>query len=215
MPVNPDNSDKEKAEIVARHLELENVARNSFISLCEKGCEPEFLGEYLSYLISKPTITIYRGSKGASKRKPYKVSLRPMDDLEIAFKGVEKRNLKPLQKKLLDIAEQIQKINRTRLVRRLEQHKYDSEIHNLSNLLQIYAEQFIPLLMEELKIIGEKQNPNFNEYLKEICDHVKKATGSDHYKLIADVLNGIGLVDWSEGSLKQWRYRQKQNEDLQ
>lgn len=215
MSVKPDNSDKEKAEVVAKHLELEDVARNSFISLCEKGCEPEFLGEYFSYLISKPTVAIYNKSKS----KVRKVSLRPMDDLEVALEGFYKKDLEPLKEKLLEVARQIQKLNRTRLVRYLDEHKYNSEIYRIPPLLQMYAQQFIPLLLVELKSIGKRQKPNFNNYLNEICNHVKVATGKDNYKFICDVLNGIG-IDCTAESLKQWRHRQKledekQNEDMQ
>jgi hypothetical protein len=211
MPAKLPNPEK-----VADRLGLEHVARNSFISLCEKGCVPEFLAEHLRYLMSRPTITIDRGSeKTENKRKPYKVSLRPMDDLDVALEGFEKRDLEPLKEKLLAVAKQVQKLNRTRLVRYMDEDKYETEIYRLPNLLQMYARQFIPLLLAELKSKGAKNKPNFNNYLNEICNHVKESTGKDNYKLISDVLNGLGLVDWTEGGLKQKRYRQNLGEKKQ
>lgn len=206
------HSNKNLAQKVTTQLKLKDVGKDSFIKLCEMGCDPEFLGEHLTFLISKLEYHIVPKQQEEKQRRPYKVSLRPLDSLELALGGLDQRGLKALQKKLIKLAKEVDKIKLTRLVRylseeELEAHEY---LFSIPESLVSYANITIPFLLEKLKQTGERERPIYTKYLNEICNHIKDNTGRPHYKLICDILDELDPAKgWNEDTLKQWRGRHK------
>lgn len=199
-----ETTSKQKAEAVAARLGLEAVGRLSFVELCTKGCNPEYLAEYLTFLVPKAESVI----TPTGNRKPYSINLRALDSYETALGGVEKRDLERLPKQLLKYAEKIEEINLSRLVRYLEDDKYGNDIHAIPRLLVYYANEFIPLLLKQYESLGAQQKPQYTEYLNRMIDHVEQTTGVPHYTLISNVLNELG-IEANEESLSSWRYRNK------
>lgn len=200
-----ENTGRQKSERIATNLGLKERGKDSFIQLCDKGCNPEFLAEYLPFIVPKTRITVRPKN---AKRKPYKISLRSLDSFDDALRGFEKHDLEAMQEQLLKTAKQIEKLNKTKLVKYTDDKEYDTDIYKIPYFLVYYSKIFIPLLLKKYESIGEKQSPQYTEYLNRILDHIQRSTGRINYKLICDVLNEIG-VDEDESSLKQWRYRNK------
>lgn len=200
-------STNRKAENIANKLGLANQSKISFIELCNKGCDPSFLAEHFYFITHDSTITITPKSK---KRRPYKVSLRSLDSIELALGGFKKRQIEALQKKIKEVAEDINKLNSSQLIRFIDSEELApyAATPDLPSLLSYYADNFIPFILEKYTKIGEKQRPHFNFYMKSICDHVKKRTKTQQYRLICDVLNELG-IDWDVEALKQWHSRHK------
>lgn len=197
----------QKAEGIANKLRLANQGKKSFIELCKQGCDPHTLAELFYFITHNSTTTV---TPKNNKRQSYKVSLRPMDSVESALGGFNKRQIKALQKKIKEVAEAIDKLNSSRLIRYIgveELAPYASN-PNLLPLLNDYVDNFIPLLLEKAEKVGEKQKPEFNFYMNSICSHVKERTTSSQYRLICDVLNELGN-DWDVDALKQWHSRHK------
>jgi hypothetical protein len=195
-----------EAESVAGRLGLQGTANDSFIQLCNQGCDPHFLAEYLPFLTPLSRVVIVPTNK---KRRSYTISLRGLDSHEDVLEGFEKRDLEALQEQTLKMAERISKLNRTRLVRYSEDEEYNIDIHTIPSLLMHYSKVFIPLLLKKYEEAGERQRPQFTTYLNAICDHVKQATGKARYRLVAEILTGIG-VNMDEFALKTWRSRNKE-----
>ncbi|HWT02565.1 MAG TPA: hypothetical protein VN256_20100 [Pyrinomonadaceae bacterium] len=210
-----------KASEVAEYLGLKHTGKDSFISLCEKGCDAEELGNYFKLLTSRSEIVITRRYIGKRKRfatsrehaermsEPQRtIDFRSMDSIEAALGEFQKRDLERLQKKLKKIAVDIQKLNNTNLVRRIDKHKYHPEVSNLPPLLNYYADKFIKLMLRETEGIGAKQKPDHTRFMKGLYKYVRDNTKEWHDALIADVLNEIGPDSKdTEQSLKEWRNR--------
>lgn len=206
----PDSKEQSLAEQVADKLHLEGVPRNSFLQLCQEGCDPRILGEHLICLTSKSEIPIRpKGKKGGGEdRRSYNISLRPLDSVQGTLNDLEKRDLESLQEKLLIIAEDVNTLNQTRLVRYLNDDEYNREIWELSRLLGIYANHFIPILLKKIEKSGPKQRPNYTSFLTAIYEHINKKTGKWHDALVADIFNALNPENTdTEQSLKQWRKR--------
>lgn len=197
----------EIAEQTAGKLGLTNQGRESFIELCKQGCEPSFLAEHFYVLTHNSTITVTPKRK---RGKSYQASLRPMDSVEFALGGFEKRQIEALQKRIKEVVVDIGKLNSCPLIRYIDAEDLEPyvPIFRLLPQLKYYADNFIPFLLEKYKKIGPKQRPHFNLYLNSICKHVKKETKKQQYRLICDVLNELG-IDWDVDSLKQWYSRHK------
>lgn len=194
-----------KAEKIALRLGLTGTAKASFIQLCDMGCDPEFLADYLPFLISKTAVKIRPKNL---KRKSYGVDLRPLDSYEKAIKGFDKDDLEALAKQILKVAKQVERLNRTMIVRYTEDEEYHTDIFAIPKLLAYYGQEFIPLLLKKYSLIGRKQSPQYRAYINRIINHVESNTGAENYRLMCDVLEGFGIYT-NEGALKQKRYRDK------
>ena len=195
-----------EAEIVADRLGLKDKASESFVQLCNLGCDPHFLAEYLPFISPQSKGVITRKSV---KGKIHAISLRGLDSYENALEGFEKRDLEALKEQTLKMAKKLGKLRRTRIVRYLDNKEYDNDIHKIPLLLMYYSKEFLPLLIKKYEEAGEQQRPQFTEYLNAICDHVRDRTRKPRYRLVADVLAGMG-VDLDEFALKMWRNRNKE-----
>lgn len=203
-----DPSPQQVADIIG----LKYSGRNSFLELCAKGCDPEELANYLVYITSKSEITITPKNK---KRKPYKPSMRPLDTINEALEGIEKRELIALQKAILKQAKNIEKVNQTRVVHKMhmDQEDFDTNIFVLPNLLTYYANEFIPLVLSASAKTGSRQRPYFNRYMNDMIDYIEDKTGDLSYRLISEMLNEYDPEnEYDEGSIKQWRYRHSPSE---
>jgi hypothetical protein len=201
----PDKATDVKAKSIAVKLGLKKFGQAAFLELCQEGCDPDYLAEHLPFINKKTKV---KTGTEQGVRGEYVVNLRSLDSYESAVAGLEKRDLEKLPKQLLELAELIEKINLTMLVRYMNDDEFDTDIFKLPKLLVYYSKAFIPLLLEKYESSGERKRPQYNEYLNRIIDHVEQSTGEPNYKLICDVLNDIGINE-SEGSLSQWRYRNR------
>jgi hypothetical protein len=195
-----------EAEKVATRLGLQGKASDSFIQLCNQGCDPHFLAEYLPFITPQSKQVITRKSRKGKKRT---ISLRGLDSHQTALEGFEKRDLEALQEQTLKMAKKISKLNRTRLVRYLDDEEYNTDIHRIPALLKCYSEEFLPLLVKKYEEVGDQQHPQFREYLNAICDHVLQVTGKPRLRLVSEVLTGMGR-EMDEFALKTWRSREKE-----
>lgn len=136
--------EKQKSKYVAEKLGLIDVASDSFIKLCEKDCDPEFLGEYFKFLTSPPEITYQ-----TSKSKQRKVNIRSLDSIESALGGFDKRDLEPLRHRLKKLLKDIEKLNTNRIIRYAAEEEFEkcNEVSSLPNLISIYADEYIPFLL--------------------------------------------------------------------
>ncbi|HEX8141415.1 MAG TPA: hypothetical protein VF553_02400 [Pyrinomonadaceae bacterium] len=197
----------QKAEEIADKLGLANQGKNSFIELCKQGCDSSFLAEHFYFITHNSTTTVTPKNK---KRKAYKVSLRSLDSVELALGGFNKRQIKALQKKIKELAEDINKLNSIQLIRCIDVEELTpyAVTPDLPPLLSYYADKFIPFLLEKAKRVGDRQRPLFNLFMNSICSHVKEQTKRQQFKLICDVLNELG-INWDVDALKQWYSRHK------
>ena len=194
-----------QAEKVADKLKLEHIGRISFLKLCDDGCDPEQLAEYLKLVASKSQIRVRPTN---SKRRPYKISTRAFDSLDEALEGLDKRDLPSMQKSALKLAKNIDKLKRTRVVRYMNDDEYNTRFFELPYLLVCFANEFVPLIQKKLELVGVRQRPDFSRYLNELIDYVKESIGKPRYSSLCDVLSALGQ-NWNESSLKQWRERNK------
>jgi hypothetical protein len=191
-----------KALKVAQYLRLTDKGKESFVLLCEMGCDAEELGNFFKLITSKPEVKI------SSKRGDYNLHLRPMDSLEVALGRFNKRTLDSLSNNLKKIAIDIQELNNTILVRRIDRKTYNSQIANLPQLLNYYAKDFLKLVLREKKKIGSKQKPGYTMLMKNLYKHIRDSSKEWHDALVADVLNALlPEQEDTEQSLKQWRKR--------
>lgn len=199
-------SDIQIAGRVADSLRLIE-SKESFVRLCELGCEAEFLAECFYMISHNQDIEIVPKDK---KRKAYKFGLRSLDDYKSALGGLTKPQIKALRKTLSDAAEDIDKLNKSSLIYYLSPDELLRFRHlsNLPKLIYEYAEQFIPYYLENSKRVGARERPYFRMYLNFLCDDVTEKTGTDNYRLVCDVLNELGIT-WDVDALKQWRSRHK------
>src|SRR2546423_10518043 len=102
------HSAKNSAQKVAAQLQLKYVGKDSFIQLCKKGCDPEFLGENFYFITNNPETNIRSRNP---KRKSYKLKLRPLDDIKFALGGFEKRQVEALQNEIKKVALDVEKLN--------------------------------------------------------------------------------------------------------
>jgi len=195
-----------EAERVADRLSLKDIAKDSFIQLCNLGCDPHFLAEYLPFITPKSKEVIRRESV---KGNDQVISLRGLDAYNTALEGFDKRDLEALIEQILKMAKKLDKLNRTRLVSYLDNGKYNTDIHEIPPLLMYYGKEFLPLLIKEYERVGDQQHPQFTEYLNALCAHVKLKTGKPRDRLLAEVLTGAG-VNMDEFALKTWRSRNKE-----
>jgi hypothetical protein len=216
-----DSEVRKKALKVAEYLDLKYTGRNSFVSLCEKGCDAEELGNYFKLLTSKSEIEYTRTYIGKRKRfatsrehaermrqPQHVIDSRPMDSFETALDGFQKRDIENLQKKLKKVSSDIEKLNNTKLVGSIDRHKFHREVFNMPTLLDYYAGKFINLILKEYDRVGEKQRPDYTKLMKGLYKHVRDKTKGWHDALIAEILYQLTPERQdSELSLKQWRKR--------
>lgn len=214
MPKNskkePDVSETDaNLETIATELRLKHIARNSFIDLCNMGCDPKLLGHLFATL---------------SHDKCY---FNPLDSLETALGEIEKRDIESLPDQLIKLAERLQRLNNTNLVRRMggtgefggtlrldeepgrgiEQIRVREQIFGLPGSLLYYANIVVPLILKSN--IGTKEKPGYSHRLKSIYDHVHECTSKWNDALIAHILNGLDPKNTAtEDTLRQWRNRQ-------
>jgi hypothetical protein len=205
------NEQKELIKRVFKVYNFQAISKQAFLKLYHKGCDPEILASAFIIVTSKSKFKIKETVrvKGKSEiTRTYSMSIHYWDTLEETLGGFEKLDINSLKKKILDIAKGIEKLNYTHLAKHLSSNYYDAKIQTLPEQLRCYANDFIPLLIQESKNVGKRNKPVFKKHMNHLLDYVETATGKPNYKLICDVLNELG-VEWDEGALKQWRNRHK------
>lgn len=208
-------SDKklEVAEKIAVKYGLRSGSKDSFIELCKKGCDPNFLSDKL--LILRSTIQVYVTTtigKGTARMTTTQLtSLRPLDAIETSLGGFKPKDLKSLQKQLIDMAHKVESLNYSAVVSELNVGR-SPDIYNLPEVLLRYANEILPLVIERTKTVGAKYKPDFNRNIREIVEHAEATTGEPRYKLIADILEGIEVFT-NEEALKQNIYRQRSGKE--
>jgi len=201
-----------RARKIAREMGLEGESENSFAQLCHEGCDPDFLASLFPTLHSKPI----KVTPADSRRGPYEVSLRPMDDWSSAIRGFTPRELDQVAKKLNDLCNDITELNASPIMRKLEKHEVFGDkrqvVFGLPGALQVYETKVIPLLLEQRKRSGPRQRPDYTIVLAKIYAHIQDHTGQWHDALVADILSNLYPDQKYQGeeALKEWRLRHKE-----
>jgi hypothetical protein len=192
----------------ARHSLL-SISKKSFIKLCKMGCDPQFLSARLFTLRSTTQAEIVtRLGKGAVNRTTKHItSLRPLDSPETSLGGFKPDDLEKFKERIVEIALTMESISFSPVVSEVLKG-YSFDVRNLPELLLLYANEILPSVRKLIKKTGLKYKPDYNRNLREIVEHIKDATGQENYKLIADILEGVG-IDTNEEAIKQNIYRQR------
>jgi len=162
---------------------LSSYSRGSFEKLCDLGCDPWILNDYLD-LLPPPKLP----PKTISPRKAKQIAKRA-------------------KKVLADMA-YLEKLHITDLMFPLpaDNHTPHSEVPYTTRALQEIAE-----LPKFLKEVWPVWNPTYDSLLSAIYNYVRSKTKGWNDTLLADILNDL-LADpdnptFNQESLKQWRQR--------
>jgi hypothetical protein len=202
-------SNIEKAVEISNKLGMTKHSKDAFMELCQRGCDPTFLSERLFRLRSTTQAQIVTTlGKGAVRRTTkHLTSVRPRDSVKTSLGGFKPKDLKLLQEQLINLAHTIESLSYSVIVSEvLKDYSYD--IRNLPELLLRYANEILPVVIDRTKKTGAKHKPDYNRNLREMVEHIESATGEPNYRLIADILEGIG-IDTNEEAVKQNIYRHR------
>jgi hypothetical protein len=200
------------AQKIANEHGLQDISRKSFVKLCKKGCDPHYLSHRMFILRSTNQIqvTTKLGKDTVKRTTKHLTSLRPRDSIETSLGGFNPKDLKPLQAQLINLAHTIESLSYSEIVSEVLK-SYSFDIRTLPELLLRYANEIIPSVSKQVRKTGAKYKPDYNKNLKEMVEHIESATGEPNYKLLADVMEGIG-ISTNEEALKQNIYRQRSDE---
>lgn len=184
------------------------VGLQSFEGLCGMGCDHNELGG-LFVLVSSPSeITLESGIT---------ISLRPLDSRETVAGGLDQRDLQRIADKAAELRDDCGRLRQTALVQQLIHDRaiLEGDLLRGSLVPDIEDSRFAGLLMlpDVVRQYGARARPEYTRLMTSIFDHINERTGDFHDALVADILNDLTPErdnPHSEESLRQWRFRQRQ-----